>query len=333
MRFRLSYGGYKEDLVKDDGLPAHTDDDVGDKCDALAVEGCVTRYSHASQGRNGRAERRNDTMRGHIELHTVRNSEVSDIDPPAAGPDSSSALVADFSETAHALFSAGSVQETLTQVVELSVATIEGCDYAGIFLFRDGAITTSAPTDPAVTAVDAIQQASGEGPCLDATTQGIAYYAGDLGTDPRWPHFGPAATAQGMRSLLALPLLGNGTLGALNLYAKYPDAFGVVDRAKGYLLAAVAGLAFSTALVHEDQERREANLQAALATREMIGQAQGILMERERITADQAFDVLRRASQHLNLKLRDVAQGLIETGERPDTGAPRTDEVVPPRNP
>ena len=77
------------------------------------------------------------------------------------------------------------------------------------------------------------------------------------------------------------------------------------------------------AQTHEDEERRAVNLHAALATREIIGQAQGILMERDRLSPDQAFDILRRASQHLNLKLRDVAQNLVDTGERPDTGRGR----------
>jgi AmiR/NasT family two-component response regulator len=84
----------------------------------------------------------------------------------------------------------------------------------------------------------------------------------------------------------------------------------------------MAGLAFAAARSHEEEERKSAQLHSALATREMIGQAQGILMERERISPDQAFDILRRASQHLNLKLRDVAQALVDTGDRPDTGAP-----------
>ena len=84
----------------------------------------------------------------------------------------------------------------------------------------------------------------------------------------------------------------------------------------------MAGLAVSVAHSHEDEERRADNLNAALATREVIGQAQGILMERERISAAQAFDILRRASQHLNRKLRDVAQDLVDTGERPETGQP-----------
>jgi hypothetical protein len=118
-------------------------------------------------------------------------------------------------------------------------------------------------------------------------------------------------------------LTTDGSLGALALYAGYPAAFGVADRARGVILASLAGLSVSAARSHEDEERRADNLNSALATRELIGQAQGILMERERISSDQAFDILRRASQHLNRKLRDVAQDLVDTGARPETGAPR----------
>ena len=116
-----------------------------------------------------------------------------------------------------------------------------------------------------------------------------------------------------------MPLSADAQIGALNLYARYPSAFGVVDRAKAAILASMAGLALSIAQSHEDEERRAAELQTALSSRD-DGAAMGILMERERITAEQAFDVLRRASQHLNVKLREVAQNLIETGEYPDTG-------------
>lgn len=242
------------------------------------------------------------------------------IEPPTGGTYPSTAWTADFSDTAHLLFSAGGVHDTLTQVAQVAVATIEGCDFAGIFVVVAGEVTAPVHTDQVVAEVDALQHEMSEGPCLDAINQGTVFYAGDLGIDSRWPRFGPTSTARGVRSLLALPLLGNDTLGALNLYARYPEAFGVIDRARGLLLAAMAALALSTARIHEDEARRVENLHTALATREMIGQAQGILMERERITADEAFDVLRRASQHLNLKLREVAQNLVETGERPDTG-------------
>ena len=90
------------------------------------------------------------------------------------------------------------------------------------------------------------------------------------------------------------------------------------------ILASLTSLAVSAARSHEDEERRTEHLHAALTTREVIGQAQGILMERERISAGQAFDVLRRASQHLNRKLRDVAQDLVDTGDRPETGLPQS---------
>jgi GAF domain-containing protein len=249
---------------------------------------------------------------------------MTHIQPTASGGDPALAATIDFFETASAVFSAGGVEETLTEVVGLAVATIEGCDLAGIFLVEAGTVVTLVHTDPAVVDLDSLQHSSGEGPCLDALSQGLTFYADDLISDSRWPAFGPDATARGIRSLLALPLLAGGppggSLGALNLYGRYPQAFGVIDRARGLLLGALAALAVSVARSHEQDERQVANLHAALATREMIGQAQGILMERERISADSAFDILRRASQHLNVKLRQVAQNLVETGERPETG-------------
>jgi GAF domain-containing protein len=192
----------------------------------------------------------------------------------------------------------------------------------------DPAVAGNLPFSPTVATdvfaaeLDALQRRGGQGPGLDAMAGAATFYAEDLADDHRWPLFGPEAAARGVRSLLSLPLVGENPVGALNLYAQYPQAFGVIDRARGLLLAAVAGLALASARTHEDDERRSVNLQAALATRELVGQAQGILMERERITADQAFDILRRASQHLNRRLREVAQTLIETGERPDTGRP-----------
>jgi len=225
-------------------------------------------------------------------------------------------------QTAKALYSTGSLEDTLQLVVELAVETIDGCDFAGIFVLDGGSITTAVHTHPVVIDVDALQHGTGEGPCLGAIASGGTFYADELTEDPRWPDFGPQAHAAGVRSALALCLSADGTRGALNLYARYPRAFGVVDRGKGLILASLAGLALSSAAAHDDEERRNANLQAGLVTREVIGQAEGILMERERITSDEAFDILRRASQHLNIKLRDVAQALVDTGERPETDSP-----------
>jgi hypothetical protein len=246
---------------------------------------------------------------------------MGDDEVPPSGIDPSLELVATLAQTV-SLFSAGSVQETLDQVVGLAVSAIDGCDVAGIFLMKGEAVTTPVCTDPVVIEVDALQHAAGEGPCLDALSGTTPFYAEDLGSDARWPAFGPEAVAQGMWSLLALPLRLNGAPGALNLYSRTSGAFSVVDQGRGLLLASLTGLAFTAAHSHEEEERRAVQLQAALVTREMIGQAQGILMERERISPEQAFDILRQASQHLNVKLRVVAQSLVDTGVRPDTGRP-----------
>jgi hypothetical protein len=235
---------------------------------------------------------------------------------PETIADPISELTENFSEMAGILFAAGSVTQTLAQVVETAVATIEGCDLAGIFLLELDVVTSPIRTDPLVDEVEDLQTELREGPCLDAMGQRAMFYAADLLEDGRWPRFGRQATAAGIRSVLALPLNESG---ALNLYARLPGAFGVVDRAKAVILASLADLALSVAHSHEDEARRSDNLNLALGTREVIGQAQGILMERERITPDQAFDILRRASQHLNRKLRDVAQDLVDTGERPET--------------
>jgi hypothetical protein len=241
--------------------------------------------------------------------------------PPGVGEHPHTTEVGiNLSETAMSLLSAGNVEDTLQQVVERTVSTIEGCDFAGIVLMEGHTIVTQAHTDVVVVEVDALQQQAGEGPCLDAIAQGATVYADDLAEGGRWPHFAPEATAKGIRSLLTLSLAANGVDGALSLYGQYPRAFGVIDRALALILASLAGVVLSAAHEHEDEERRAENLHTALVTREVIGQAQGILIERERITPDQAFDLLRRASQNLNRKLREVAQDLVDTGEWPQPG-------------
>lgn len=238
--------------------------------------------------------------------------EQSDIDGDA--------LAEDVSGTGRILFSAGNVTDTLARLVELAVAMIEGCDFAGIFLIDRETVATPAHTDPIVAEVNALQHENSEGPCLDAITDRIIVYANDLRPDLRWPSFAQHATAAGLRSVVALPLSVDSQRGALNLYARHPDAFGVDDQAEAVILASLASMALATAPSHEDQERRAAALETALASRQIVGEATGILMERERISEQEAFDILRRASQHLHVKVREVAQSLIDTGEDPDTG-------------
>lgn len=246
-------------------------------------------------------------------------------DPTPADPtgaDPTADLIVTFVHRARALFSAGGAEATLQAVLDLALATIEGCDSAGIFVLQDGRVTTPVTSGPRAEQVETSQIRAQSGPGLDVLAHGAPVFIEDLAVDTRWPAFTKEAAATGVRSLFALPLAADGTLGALNLYACYPAAFGAVDRAKGLVLAGLAGIALSLAQARDDDIRQAENLRNALSTRELVGQAQGILMERERITAEQAFDILRRASQHLNVKLREVAQDLVDTGERPETGLP-----------
>jgi hypothetical protein len=227
-------------------------------------------------------------------------------------------LEQNLSALALALFAPRSVDGVLQRIVDEAQETIEGCDLAGILLLREGTVTTSAYSDPQVIDLHVLQVEFGHGPCLDVISAGDSIYALDLADDARWPGFGPAAAAVGVRSVLALKVSSRRS-SVLNLYSRLPAAFGALDRAKALLFATLAGLALGSADEREDEERRAVNLQTALSTRELIGQAQGILMERERITSTEAFHVLRRASQHLNVKLRDVAQTLVDTGETGET--------------
>jgi hypothetical protein len=215
---------------------------------------------------------------------------------------------------AKVLLAPATVEDTLQQIVVLAAQAIENCDEAG--LCEAGSVQgRTRPTSELIAELDQLQTALHEGPCVDALAGQDSVYVHDLSEGSHWPTFGPQALQAGWRSVLAYRLsTGADTLGALQLYARLPGAFNATERAQGLIFAANAGVALSLAVTHETDRERTDNLQLALASREIIGQAQGIMMERERITADQAFDLLRRASQHLNLKLRDVAQSLVDTG-------------------
>lgn len=229
-----------------------------------------------------------------------------------------------FAEIARTLFSNPTLSGTLRQIVDFAVATVEGCDAAAITLLTEPRVTTAAYSDPIALEIGTIRDETGEGPGLDAMANEPVLYTEDLAEDLRWPTFGPRAAALGIRSVLSHRLSDSQTLGALILYARLPQAYGAVDRTKALIFAAHAGIALGAA---EALERATAslsaeaslveNLRGALISREVIGQAEGILIERERIKPDQAFAVLRRASQHLNIKLREVAQYVVDTGEVP----------------
>ena len=234
-------------------------------------------------------------------------------------------LASSFADIARTLFVETTLQGTLQCIVDFAQATVEGCDAASISLITDQGMLTPACSGPLALEIDRYQYEFQEGPCLDAIALEPMLYADNLMTDVRWPKIGPFAVSKGMMSLLSCRLVSGSTLGSLNLYAYLPQAYSAVDRTKAVIftthasvaLGAAVRLADATALLNS-QIRHSQNLEIALASREVIGQAEGILIERERITPEQAFNVLRHTSQNLNLRLRDLAQHVVDTGEVPE---------------
>jgi GAF domain-containing protein len=203
-----------------------------------------------------------------------------------------------------------SLDTTAEAVVALAMSTI-GCEYAGLTVFGRKDFRSLAPSDSLVEQADKLQHALRQGPCVQAAWDTDTYVANDLANDPRWPDFGAEAATLGFRSLLATRLAaGEHTLGALNLYSTRVRDFDDDDRDFARMFASHAAATLMTV-------RQRENLMTALDARTLIGQAQGILMERFGIDADRAFGVLRRYSQARNVKLRTVAEELVSQRSLP----------------
>ncbi len=228
-----------------------------------------------------------------------------------------------FADIARQLQTEDSPEKVQQQITRAAVDTVQGCDHAAISLVRrHGGIETVAATDDVPPRVDAIQYEVGQGPCVDAIDEQDTYLIDDLAADQRWPSFSHrAAEETGVRSMLSLRLfVDTDTIGALNLYSRKADAFDEHACAVGAVLAAHAAIAVQAA---RDRARAEQLEQAVQSNRE-IGMALGVIMARGRLTREEAFAVLRRASQHLNRKLRDVATEVVDTGQLPEPPTPPT---------
>ncbi len=142
-------------------------------------------------------------------------------------------LVNEIAAVASTVLSGETLEDTLQQVVETAVATIDGCDAAGVFVVDGKAVRTVAHTDESVIDLDRLQEVFGEGPCLDAATSAAVIYVEDLSEDDRYPRFGGAASTAGIRTVLACPVSSDNLRGALNLYAALPSAFGATDPREG----------------------------------------------------------------------------------------------------
>ena len=228
---------------------------------------------------------------------------------PGAGRTDVNELAEQLGRLARHLEAEDSTSQMLDEVVAAAVQLIPGAEEASISLVRARRqITSPHRTGELPRLVDAIQTETAEGPCLDAAYEHQTVRVPDLRHEQRWPRFARRAFEAGAGSMLSFQLYVQGdTMGALNLYNREPDGFDDESEQVGLLFASHAAVAFADA-------QKLDHLDRAVASRDLIGQAKGMLMERYRIDGDGAFRVLARVSQASNRPLRDVAQELVSTG-------------------
>jgi GAF domain-containing protein len=214
-----------------------------------------------------------------------------------------------------------SVAEVLQRISVLAAIGVDACDMASISLAPNNTtVKTVGASHEKVAALDQVQYATKQGPCVAAATETspdhacVVYRVIDTAHDERWPDFSRAAAAAGMGSLTAFGLLvGDESFGALNLYSVRPNAFEQADLDAGVVFAAHAAVVLKNARALDDALKEVDELHQALDSRDTIGMAKGILMEREGVDDAQAFEILKHLSQHLNVKLRDIATQVAES--------------------
>jgi GAF domain-containing protein len=176
----------------------------------------------------------------------------------------------------------------------------------------EGRPRTAVFTDDTALQIDAAQYETGIGPCLDAFRYRQVYRIDDMEKDDQWPPFSEAAAARGIQSSLSLPLLArHDGVGALNLYSRSRAAFSDDDVEIGQQFASQAAIVLANAHAYWDARQLGEDMAAAMKSRAIIEQAKGILMSAQRCSADEAFEILVRASQRENRKLREIAAEIV----------------------
>ncbi|KUI42298.1 response regulator receiver protein [Mycobacterium sp. IS-1590] len=211
-------------------------------------------------------------------------------------------------ELVRGLYSRPDADTVIAELAEHAAVEIPGAQYAGITITRKPkSVETPAATHMYPMLLDKIQQRHQQGPCLTAAWDKKVVYVADLETDDRFPQYRQDALAETpIRSIMAFQLFIEGeTMGALNVYSEEPDAFGEEARSLGLVFAAHSSVAWNAA-------RRDEQFRQALASRDMIGQAKGMMMERYGVDAVQAFDLLRKLSQDSNVPLVQVAKDIVD---------------------
>ena len=213
-----------------------------------------------------------------------------------------------------------SLDGLLQVVADLAKEVMPGNPEASVTLLTRERPSTVVTTGALATDLDETQYDLGEGPCLHAARAGELTEIADTRTERRWPRYGQRAVERGNLSSLSVPLAIDETervSGALNLYAREPNAFDDNSRTAAIAFGPYAAVAAGNLYAYQNARDMAHNLQTALESRAVIDQAKGVLIERYKVTPDQAFQLLAQVSMNANRKVRDVAEELVHTGELP----------------
>lgn len=217
----------------------------------------------------------------------------------------------EFSDIAVGFFGARTVDATIDRVTAAALKAV-GAEAASVSFFHHGRIDATASTEPRAEELDRITIEVGQGPALEARGGHAQVIVRDTHEEERWPEWARRMAAAGVRSVLCVGIsTAESDLGVLSLYDSAPGQFGVDEAAVTSILARHAAVALGSA-------RRAENLWVAIDARKLVGQAQGILMERYGVSADDAFGVLLRYSHDKNIRLREVADQLVRDRRLPD---------------
>ncbi|MGY1822538.1 GAF and ANTAR domain-containing protein [Geodermatophilus sp. SYSU D00079] len=205
------------------------------------------------------------------------------------------------------------LDDVLGEVTAIAARSIPGTESSSITLIRGDKAFTAAHHGEMALAADELQYEQGYGPCMDAGRGGVVLRIDDMATEQRWPDYVARVQAIGVRSSLSIPLPYQGnSIGALNNYASAPEAFATPQSLAAALeVADAVAVAVANADAHDRLGEQARNLRLAMESRAVIEQAKGVLMAQRHVDADQAFEVLRDASQRYNRKLRDIAGGIV----------------------
>jgi hypothetical protein len=230
-----------------------------------------------------------------------------------ASIDGDPAVEGSFNALAAALRAGSPGDDEYQAIAEWSVRLVPGCAHASVSVLRNGKFVTLGASDDVARQVDALERAVGEGPCLDAILEERPQHDPDITTHATWPELAKRALAETpVRSVLAFRLIHEGAKsGALNIFGDAPNALGEESLAQGTILSAFASVAIAMA----QERRRASNLEFALDTNREIGKAVGLLMAEHNIGSEQAFEILRHASQTMNRKVRELAHEIVSRSE------------------